>query len=70
MTNAELMTNDKRRMGGANQRSASIIRPFPNSFVIGHPYFVIKKIRKYRPPHPMDVKGGCSPQNIRRKLRW
>jgi hypothetical protein len=19
--------------------------------------------KKYRPPHPMDVKGGCSPQN-------
>jgi hypothetical protein len=20
--------------------------------------------KKYRPPRPMDVKGGCSPQNI------
>ena len=20
--------------------------------------------KKYRPPHPMGVKGGCSPQNI------
>src|SRR3954466_13236274 len=25
--------------------------------------------KKYRPPRPMDAKGGCSPQNIRRKLR-
>jgi hypothetical protein len=52
MTNAELMTNDKRRMGGANQRPASVIRPFPNSFVIGHSDFVIKKI----PPPTSD---GC-----------
>ena len=25
--------------------------------------------KKYRPPRPMGVKGGCSPQNNRRKLR-
>src|SRR6266576_2811215 len=24
--------------------------------------------KKYRPPHPMGVKGGCSPQNNLRKL--
>src|SRR5215470_10825127 len=24
--------------------------------------------KKYRPPHPIGVKGGCSPQNNRRKL--
>ena len=24
--------------------------------------------KKYRPPRPMDVKGGCSPQNNLRKL--
>jgi len=24
--------------------------------------------KKYRPPRPMDVKGGCSPQNNRGKL--
>ena len=26
-------------------------------------------IKKYRPPRPMDVKGGCSPQNNLGKLR-
>jgi hypothetical protein len=25
--------------------------------------------KKYRPPRPMGVKGGCSPQNNRGKLR-
>jgi hypothetical protein len=25
--------------------------------------------KKYRPPRPRGVKGGCSPQNNRRKLR-
>ena len=25
--------------------------------------------KKYRPPRPMDAKGGCSPQNNRGKLR-
>jgi hypothetical protein len=25
--------------------------------------------KKYRPPRPIGVKGGCSPQNNRRKLR-
>src|SRR2546423_520403 len=25
--------------------------------------------KKYRPPRPMGVKGGCSPQNNRKKLR-
>jgi hypothetical protein len=24
--------------------------------------------KKYRPPHPIGVKGGCSPQNNLRKL--
>jgi hypothetical protein len=24
--------------------------------------------KEYRPPHPMGVKGGCSPQNNLRKL--
>ena len=24
--------------------------------------------KNYRPPHPIGVKGGCSPQNNRRKL--
>jgi len=24
--------------------------------------------KKYRPPHPMGVKGGCSPQNNLRNL--
>jgi hypothetical protein len=24
--------------------------------------------KKYRPPRPIGVKGGCSPQNNRRKL--
>jgi hypothetical protein len=24
--------------------------------------------KNYRPPHPMDVKGGCSPQNNRENL--
>src|SRR5262245_20680856 len=25
-------------------------------------------LKNYRPPHPIGVKGGCSPQNNRRKL--
>jgi len=25
--------------------------------------------KKYRPPRPMGVKGGCSPQNIFQNLR-
>ena len=24
--------------------------------------------KKYRPPRPMDVKGGCSPENNRRNF--
>ncbi|HEY0369919.1 MAG TPA: hypothetical protein VGC85_10000, partial [Chthoniobacterales bacterium] len=27
------------------------------------------RTKKYRPPRPMDVKGGCSPQNNLPKLR-
>jgi hypothetical protein len=26
-------------------------------------------LKNYRPPHPMGVKGGCSPQNNLEKLR-
>jgi hypothetical protein len=29
----------------------------------------VSSLKKYRPPRPMDVKGGCSPQNILEKLR-
>jgi hypothetical protein len=25
-------------------------------------------LKNYRPPHPIGVKGGCSPQNNREKL--
>jgi hypothetical protein len=58
MTNAELMTN-----GDKNHVSSFRLR---HSFVLRHSDFVIKK---YRPPRPMDVKGGCSPQNNLGKLR-
>jgi hypothetical protein len=33
--------------------------------VIRHSDFALKN---YRPPHPIGVKGGCSPQNNREKL--
>jgi hypothetical protein len=29
----------------------------------------ISPLKKYRPPRPMGVKGGCSPQNNLGKLR-
>jgi hypothetical protein len=28
----------------------------------------VRPPKSYRPPRPMGVKGGCSPQNNRRKL--
>jgi hypothetical protein len=28
----------------------------------------LSSAKKYRPPRPMDVKGGCSPQNTLEKL--
>jgi hypothetical protein len=63
MTNAELMTNDKCRMAAKTtfRHSAFVIR---SCFVIR-----ISSLKKYRPPRPMGVKGGCSPQNNLGKLR-
>jgi hypothetical protein len=28
----------------------------------------VQRLKNYRPPRPIGVKGGCSPQNNRRKL--
>jgi hypothetical protein len=44
------MTNDEWR-----QKPRSVIPP--SSF------FGASSLKKYRPPRPMGVKGGCSPQN-------
>jgi hypothetical protein len=38
-------------------RHSSLVIPL--SFVIR-----VSPLKKYRPPRPRDVKGGCSPQNI------
>jgi hypothetical protein len=35
-------------------------------FVVHDSDFALKN---YRPPHPIGVKGGCSPQNNLEKLR-
>jgi hypothetical protein len=51
MTNAELMTNDKWRISG---------RLYPVIFSSSWDF----TLKNYRPPHPIGVKGGCSPQNI------
>jgi hypothetical protein len=29
---------------------------------------ILSSLKKYRPPRPIGVKGGCSPQNNREKL--
>src|SRR4026209_2970963 len=56
MTNAELMTNDKWRISGRPYSVIVCLSSFRR-----HSDFTPKN---YRPPHPIGVKGGCSPQNI------
>jgi hypothetical protein len=61
MTNAELMTNDKWRISGRPYSVIVCLSSFRR-----HSDFTPKN---YRPPHPIGVKGGCSPQNNLEKLR-
>jgi hypothetical protein len=54
--------------GGARERESVRLKILKQCLYLIFRVFDRLSPKKYRPPRPMDVKGGCSPQNNLRKL--